>query len=282
MNTKHSAILLSVLLLSADVCPGVAALRSFQEERAPAKTQASQWRGKKVAFLGDSITDKAHVGTTKNYWQYLEEMLGLEAWVYGINGHQWTGVLEQAKRLKEEKGNEVDAIVIFAGTNDYNDSVPLGEWFRTEKTPVKVAGLSKEVREKRILQTEESNFRGRINRVMSFLKENFPTQQIILLTPIHRGQAYFGDDNIQPEEAFPNKLNLYVDAYVDVVKEASNVWAVPVVDLNSISGLYPMCDAHASYFHDKKTDRLHPNAEGHYRMAKSLTYQLLAYPSDFK
>ena len=68
--------------------------------------------------MGASITDKIHVGTTKNYWQYLSEMLGLEPFVYGINGHQWNGVLEQAGRLQAERGDDIDAILIFAGTND--------------------------------------------------------------------------------------------------------------------------------------------------------------------
>ena len=282
MNTKYSAILLSGLILSADVCPCIAALHSFQKEPVATEIGKSQWKGKKVAFLGDSITDKSHVGTTKNYWQYLEEMLGLEAWVYGINGDQWKGILAQAQKLKEERGDQVDAIIIFAGTNDYNEGIPLGDWYRTENTSVEVAGPSQEMRVKRIQQTEDTNFRGRINKAMSFLKENFPTQQIILLTPIHRAQAYFGDNNIQPEEAIPNKSGLYVDTYVDIIKEASNIWAVPVIDLNSISGLYPMADSHTVYFHKEKTDRLHPNANGHYRMAKALVYQLLAYPADFK
>ena len=44
----------------------------------------NQWSGKRVAFLGDSITDERHVGTTKNYWQYLSEMLGIVPFVYGI------------------------------------------------------------------------------------------------------------------------------------------------------------------------------------------------------
>ena len=35
------------------------------------KMITSQWQGKKVAFLGDSITDKIHIGTEKNYWQFL-------------------------------------------------------------------------------------------------------------------------------------------------------------------------------------------------------------------
>ena len=70
----------------------------------------SQWSGKKVAFLGDSITDKRKIGTSANYWLYLSQMMGFEPWVYGINGHDWNGVLGQAKKLKEEKGDAVDAM----------------------------------------------------------------------------------------------------------------------------------------------------------------------------
>ena len=106
-------------------------------------------------------------------------------------------------------------------------------------------------------------FRGRINIAMSYLKANFPDKQVILLTPIHRGYARFGDNNIQPDESYPNSLGLYADAYVDAVKEAANVWAVPVIDLNSICGLYPNADSHTRYFHDAQSDRLHPNSEGH-------------------
>lgn len=59
MNTKYSAILLSGLILSTDVCPCIAALHSFQKEPVATEIGKSQWKGKKVAFLGDSITDKA-------------------------------------------------------------------------------------------------------------------------------------------------------------------------------------------------------------------------------
>lgn len=62
----------------------------------------SQWQNKRIAFLGDSITDKCHVGTIKNYWQYLEEILGIKPAVYGINGDNFCGILKQAKRLKSD------------------------------------------------------------------------------------------------------------------------------------------------------------------------------------
>lgn len=278
MHIRYSALLLSALLLSTDIYPYTAYVLP-QAQEVPA---SNQWKGKKVAFLGDSITDKIHVGTTKNYWQYLSELLGLESFVYGINGHQWDGVLGQAGKLQAERGGDIDAILIFAGTNDYNADVPLGAWYTGKDEPVEVSGPKQEVRKRRTLQMNGQTFRGRINRVMSYLKTNYPTKQIILLTPIHRGYARFSDDNIQPDESYPNRLGLYVDAYVDVIKEAANVWAVPVIDLNSISGLFPVNDSHTRYFHKEDTDRLHPNADGHYRMAKALMYQLLAYPADFE
>ena len=165
MRMRYSALLLSALLLSTDVHPYSACLlQEVQEVSVP-----NPWKGKKVAFLGDSITDKIHVGTTKNYWQYLSEMLGMEPFVYGINGHQWNGVLEQAGRLLAERGGDIDAILVFAGTNDFNAGVPLGEWYAEKEESVEVSGPKREVRKRRTLQTDDRTFRGRINRVLSYL-----------------------------------------------------------------------------------------------------------------
>lgn len=276
---KYTTYLLSGLLAITPIFPASA---SSQPSEPDTTVIDNQWKGKKVAFLGDSITDKKHVGTTKNYWQYLAEMLGITPLVYGINGNQWNGILKQAQTLHGETGTDPDAIIIFAGTNDYNAGIPLGEWYTYSYEETTVKGGGKEIRRKRIADMNPNTFRGRINEAMSYLKHNFPEKQIILMTPIHRAQAQFSNENIQPEEAFPNKLGLYVDEYVNVIKEAANVWAVPVIDLNSICGLYPIFDEHAQYFHDATTDRLHPNANGHYRMAKAIMYQLLAYPANFK
>lgn len=272
-----------VAVLALAICSGAAyGHKPADMGRKDREIPQQQWTGKKVAFLGDSITDREHIGTEKNYWQFLEEMLGIEALVYGINGHQWSDLPEQAEKLKEEEGDRVDAIIIFAGTNDYYADVPLGEWYSCQPQKTTVSGPETDTRIRRIFQMDGSCFRGRINIVMNYLKTEFPEQQIILLTPIHRGYARFGDGNIQPEESFPNNLGLYIDDYVQVIKEAANVWAVPVIDLNSISGLFPLNKSHERYFNDKETDLLHPNSEGHFRMAKALACQLLCFPADFK
>ncbi len=244
------------------------------------KTLNSQWQGKKVAFLGDSMTDKRRVGTTYVYWEYLTELLGIEPFVYGISGNQWNHIYKQAEKLQAEKGSDIDAIIIFAGTNDYMHGTPMGKFFSETTKQTNFNG--KEVSRKyRIPIINDSTFCGRINKAMSFLKNNYPKQQIIIMTPIHRGYAKFNDKNVQPDENFINEQGLYIENYVETLKKAAAIWAVPVIDLYSTSGLFPMAESHAQYFSKKDTDMLHPNAVGDYRLAKTIQYQLLALPSGF-
>lgn len=281
MNKKFTALAMAALLVHMDASAFIHAMEISAETYASAN-ESHQWKGKKVAFLGDSITDKQRIGTQKCYWEYLAEMLGIEAFSYGINGNQMDGLLKQAQLLLQEHGQETDAIIVFAGTNDFNAGVPIGKWFEEVKRDAPMPNGKKAERTYREINTDTDTFCGRINRLMNYLKTNFPTQQIILLTPLHRGFAQFGDNNVQPEEAFTNSKGLFVNDYVQTIKEAGNVWAVPVIDLNSLSGIYPMNDSHVPYFHNGETDRLHPNAEGHKRMAKTLMYQMMALPSSFK
>ena len=240
-----------------------------------------QWKNKKVAFLGDSITDKIHVGTTKNYWGYLEESCGIVPLVYGLNGNQWTGLIPQAEKLLAEHGDDVDAIFVFMGTNDYMNSVPLGEWFSVREEETNHRGEMKKLPRRHFI-TDPKTFRGRINAGMRFLKTHFPKQQIILLTPIHRAFACFSEVNVQPEESFSNLLGHYVGEYVECIKEAGNIWSVPVIDLNADSGLFPLLDEYAQYFHFSDTDRLHPNTEGHRRIAEVIRYRIQMYPATFR
>ena len=244
------------------------------------KTPNSQWQGKRVAYLGDSMTDKRRVGTTCVYWEYLNELMGITPSVYGISGNQWDGVYRQALKLHEEKGTAVDAIFIFAGTNDYSHGTPIGKFFTETIRQTNHNGASVMLKYRTPI-FNDSTFCGRINKVMSYLKNNYPQQQIVILTPIHRGFAQFSDKNVQPDENYANELGLYVDTYIDVLKQAASYWAVPLIDLYSTSGLYPLADAQSQYFNNKETDRLHPNAVGDYRLAKTIQYQLLAFPSDF-
>ena len=45
-----------------------------------------------------------------------------------------------------------------------------------------------------------NTYKGRINIGMKRLKQLFPDKQIVLLTPLHRSLADFGETNVQPDE----------------------------------------------------------------------------------
>lgn len=225
---------------------------------------------KKVLFLGDSITDRRHIGCTKNYWGFLGDWYGFSPLVYGINGQQWAHIADQARAYMKDHKECPDVVFVFAGTNDYNANVPLGEWY--EVSDVKVNRNGREVAvKKRALSMDGSTLRGRINSAMSFLRTSFPKSRFVLLTPIHRGYATFGANNVQPDEFHSNELGLFIDDYVEAVKEAGGVWAAKVVDINADSGLYPVSDAHVPFFSNGERDRLHPSAAGHERIAEAIS-----------
>jgi lysophospholipase L1-like esterase len=241
------------------------------------------WQGKRVAYLGDSITDPRNSGSKKKYWGFLQDWLEIVPYVYGVSGRQWDDIPRQAGQLKEEHGQDFDAIIIFCGTNDYNNGVALGEWWDERVTEVEYGhGQPKQMvtRRQRMPSMDRTTFRGRINIALDSLKRTFPTKQIVLLTPIHRSDFHANEKNWQCDESYTNQCGEYLDAYVEAVKEAGNVWAVPVIDWAASSGLFPMLSEYGQYF-KSDSDLLHPNDRGHERLARTLMMQLTALPCTF-
>lgn len=237
------------------------------------------WWGAHVAFLGDSLTDPRNSGSKKKYWGYLQDLLQITPYVYGVSGRQWDDIPRQVAKLCAEHGRDVDAIVILMGTNDYNHGVNIGQWYDEKDTTVYAAvGKPKSLvkRRCRTMNYDTHTFRGRINKAMKLLRDSFTNKQIVLLTPLHRALFDPNDKNVQPDELITNSCGEYLDAYVESIKQAANIWSVPVVDMNAVSGLYPLING-TVYFHHAH-DLLHPNDAGHLRMAKTLVWQLASIP----
>lgn len=241
------------------------------------------WEGKTVAYFGDSITDPRNKASKKKYWSYLEEWLGITPYVYGVSGREWNDIPRQTAQLKKEHGDSVDAIMIFIGTNDNNNAVAIGRWYDERMDTVTYGHRypkRTEDRKRRIPCMDPDTYRGRINIALDSLKRTYPEKQIVLLTPIHRCGFYANDKNWQVPEDYANRAGEYLDAYVESVIEAGRIWSVPVIDLNSLCGLYPLIDEHSGYYKDGR-DQLHPNDHGHERMARTLYYQLIGLPCRF-
>lgn len=241
------------------------------------------WTGAKVGFIGDSISDKVYCyPEVKRYFEFLKEWLGLDIAVGAQSGFQWIHIPELLKRMDAElKGQEPDAIVIFLGTNDYSVDLPIGEFY--EETMDEVwAGLgyqkTLQKRRHRHLVFTDDTFKGRLNKYIKIIREDHPRAQIVLLSPIHRGLFDAGNDNLQPDEDYVNRAGLYLEDYVEAIKEAANVWSVQVIDMHAKAALSPMQDVHAEYYADEKKDRLHPNTLGQEQMARTLFYQTSIIP----
>ena len=223
----------------------------------------SEWSGKVASFLGDSITYGAK--TTKIYHQYLKELVGFSTCNnYGIDGASITNHSNGICTRYNNVASDSDIIFIFGGTNDFYYNKPLGEWYTLSGTT-------------RTLNKDMTTFRGALATICDGLITKFPTKQIILMTPIHRDRL-----RNQQTDLEANASGLYLDDYVECVKEAGKIFGIPVIDLNGESGLYPMNTENAdAYFH--ADDKLHPNANGHLKIAKVIQGKLRTIlPLDIK
>ena len=246
----------------------------------PVPVLETHWKGKKVAFLGDSITDPRQ--PNRIYWQFLEERLGLKPLVYAVSGYRWHQMLPMAEKLKNDTGGDVDAIFIYVGTNDFNGDVPPGEWWNVAAEEVNRKGVKVRVHRRKFIYTMDT-VRGRINTVMRYVKANFPDSSVILMTPLHRGYAKFAEKNVQPDETCANALGLWIDDYARIIREAGDIWSVPVIDLFAEAQLFPNEPAHAKLFRfSDGNDFLHPNTAGHERLAEVMLRRMLALPAGFR
>ena len=242
--------------------------------------EINEWKNKTCVFLGDSITQG--VGTTKAYWSYLKDFLNIDEHSYGVNGAQSSAIVNQLNNATNALGaDNIDAIFVFFGTNDFNGGVPIGDWFTetTEDVVINSSTGATATRKKRNFTTGSNTFKARLNTGLSAIKNQYPKAQVILMTPIHRAYATFGATNIQYNELYANSIDVYFEEYIKAVREAADIYSIYLIDLYRDCGLYPLDSNYSQYFHNADTDMLHPNAKGHYRIAQTIAKALSKIPS---
>ncbi len=204
--------------------------------------------GARINFLGDSITEG--VGTTapdKVYHQLIKEKFGMEcAYNYGVSG---TRIARQSKPTvdalmfdlafgirAEVMCRDVDAVVVFGGTNDYgHGDAHFGE----------------------IDSEDEWTFCGAVNALISKLKRDFPDAEIVFMTPLHRH-----------DETIPTNPDFKIlSDYADAMREICGKRGVKVIDLFEINPIDPK-DA------ELEPDGLHPSDKGHVVLAEVVAREL--------
>ena len=203
--------------------------------------------GKKVNFLGDSITAGAKlVDLTNRYDNVLKNLGHLEcARNYGVGGTRIALQTEEHPSSFDGKefytraeimDRDADIVVIFGGTNDYgHGDAPFGT----------------------LDDTEPTTFCGAVNHLIGMVKRDFPSATIVFMTPMRRN----GD-----ESALSRIKRPLVD-YVDAIISASEKHGIYLLDLYRTLPINPNDEKQRALY---APDGLHPNELGQRVLAEHL------------
>ncbi len=202
-------------------------------------------KGKKINFLGDSITQGVGVADESEIYLNLikdQEELAI-ARNYGISGTRlarqsgpddWGAAYSDRF---DEMDDDADVVVVFGGTNDFgHGDAPIGEFSDRVNT----------------------TYYGACHVLMQGLIEKYPAATIVFMTPLHRAS----EDGPSVGNGLPLKR------YVEIIREVAEYYAIPVLDLFAVSGIQPRVEVMRERY---CPDGLHPNGAGHRLIAARLT-----------
>lgn len=206
--------------------------------------------GKKILFLGDSITYGHGVADPDNVFSVrIARETGAVTRNFGISG---TRIAHQTKATNEQwdqnfcdrvlkMDTDADIVVVFGGTNDYgHGDAPFGtDLCRTPDT-----------------------FYGALHTLYTSLIEKYPTAVIAVLTPLHRLNE---TGRVVNEIGTPNGHPL--SDYVAAIRQVAEEYSLPVLDLYAGGGIQPSVEAQRQAL---CPDGLHPNDAGHALLARRI------------
>lgn len=207
------------------------------------------WKGKKVAFLGDSITEGAAASAPQNvYHQVAARELGFCAVNCGIGGTRIARQLHPSADPRydldfnlraDELPQDADFVVVFGGTNDFgHGDAPFGA---AEDNTV-------------------YTFYGACNSLWGKLCARFGAGNVLIVLPLHRA----GEENPLGEgnKARPGRP---LSEYAAAIAQTARAHGLRVLDLRGEEAL-DIRGAGAPLF----ADGVHPNDAGHRLLGEKL------------
>ena len=226
-----------------------------------AQVRESHWKGKKIGFLGDSITQYAE------YVNSYAKLTGCTAMNYGVSATHMarrnSNDTNAFERRYTSMPKNLDMVIVFGGTNDFGhtDTADFGEF--SDGTKV-----------------SKYTFYAGLHRLFSGLRNRYPKIPVVIMLPIHHGteidqKEYVVNTDKTITEGKNSKTGKTFREYVDAIREVAAYYSLIVLDAYSYSGLTPMLEIGAEnrmFFRDG----LHLNAAGGERLARWMYPQLEA------
>ncbi len=196
-------------------------------------------KNKRIAFLGDSITEGVGADNNYGYVDYVREFTGADCVNFGISGtriaRQKNPTVESPSfdldfcmRAEKIDGN-YDFIVVFGGTNDFgHGDAEIGNF--TDRTP--------------------DTFYGALHTLYNTLIKNHKEAKIVVMTPICRYDQKIDSDS-----------GLTLEDYISPIKEVAKFYNLPIFDVYMPNGIAVMENSLLA-------DGLHPNNDGHKKLAR--------------
>ncbi len=221
--------------------------------------QQSHWKGKKIGFLGDSITQ---------FGEYVTAYAGLtgcDAKNYGISATHIARIDANTTNSFDQRANtlptNLDMVIVFGGTNDFG-----------HKTTAKFGTFEDGT------ITNRFTFYAGLHRLFSRLVKRFPGKPVVVMTPLHHGveideKEYIIATNGGLTEGTNSTTGKTFREYVNAIKEVAAYYALPVLDAYSESGLSPMTEIGANNRRFFK-DGLHLSQKGGDHLARWMYPQL--------
>ena len=226
-------------------------------------TRESHWKGKKVAFLGDSITQNGE------YVNSYAELTGCSALNYGIsathlaarNSSDTNAFEKRYSKMPTEKN--VDMVIVFGGTNDFGHTSTC-EFGAFSDGP----------------RTGKYTYYAGLHRLFKGLQTRYPNKPVVIMLPVHHGteidvpEYIIGTDKSITEGTNPTTGKTFRE-YVDAIREVAAYYSFIVLDAYSYSNLSPMTEigsGSSGFF----KDGLHLNEAGGLRLARWMYPQLEA------
>lgn len=210
-----------------------------------------QLKGKKMAFLGDSITEGCGVADFANvYFNRIAARTGAEVFGYGISGTKIAApapseddpcsALYFASRV-DGMIPDADVVVVFGGTNDFGwGNAPLGC----------------------MADRVETTFYGAYHLLLQKLFARYPEATLVVMTPLHR----LSEDDVDFNEVGVRRMGP-LKVYVQAIREVAEYYGVPVVDLYANCPIQPKVEVLRQRY---MPDGVHPNDAGQALVADRL------------